>query len=148
MAHVDDLEVGDQVAVTAFRRRVRRSRPFGDGADEELEWDELDCSGEPLEILAIALPFLAVVNRLGERGILDVRNVKVAASNARVVRALSGELQPRRSQAEVREAKRDAVAAKRCGYCGGKMSERLLNSIRGEWGLVCPTCDAADRSRR
>lgn len=145
MLPIDAIKVGDFVAVTAYKvQKPHRvySLDGHDGTDQEWEWTTHLCNGEPAEVLAIALPFLAVEFRSGDRCTIDVRHYQLAASSEKFKKSLAGDAKRKRSRASTRDAKRSARDACRCGRCGGAMRERLLSAGTGLWGLVCPACDA------
>lgn len=111
MTPVDDLNVGDHVAVVGFKGRSH-CRQCG------------DYSGTPHQITAISLPFIAL-NDGNEVQSIDIRVWELKRLSIDYVAVFKG------------EATRQIVDPYACPRCGDRYCEKL---VKRKWRWFCRTC--------
>lgn len=125
---VDDLQVGDYIAVVASNEKQpgswRGPQPTG------------GMSGIPCKILGISLPFLAVQGPYNCRTYtIDVRAWQVRRVTKKY--AMLFFRQARKQQAQTEPEQRPAGPICHCCRCGSKLIERLEKSA---WVKLCREC--------
>ena len=116
---VDDLNVGDTVAVVGHKAAHKRCGDF---------------SGHPWVVMAISLPFIALHDG-NEVQSLDVRAWDVKKISKDYAHAMSGSLET--------VSIPPAIAEDVCPNCGDRYCERLVEvgkRKRRQWNWYCRTC--------
>jgi len=136
MTYIDDLDVGMFVAILDQPEQERS--PFGFPMwiteDDERRKRKTSGTGEPLEILAISLPFLCVTD--GKRRFsVDTRAVDLQKLGKDYVREMRSREEPGTKKKRKRKEKPDPQACPRC-------HERRIQTktVGREWKFVCPRC--------
>ena len=126
MTPIDSLKVGHWVAVV-------RDKTIPEGLPPEVK---ISYSGQPVNIVAVSLPFLAVFD--GEKiDAIDVREYEVQRVSNRYVKAML--MKPPESSQDGPEGKTDPNA---CPRCGERLVQRLTQrkESQGEWRAFCANC--------
>lgn len=122
MTPIDDLNVGDFVAVVGCKRLPVNA--WGQPIEGEYH-------GKPYRILEICLPFLCVAE--GEHvTTIDVRQWEVQRVSKRYAKLMES-VGPRSR----RQRKKDKPDPRNCPRCGCRMRQEHLND---NWRLICPEC--------
>lgn len=100
-------------------------------------------NGQPLELLAISLPFLCVTDGK-QRFAIDVRDTNVRRLSPQYVRAMSEDRQSADFTKSRRRKKKEKPDHKKCPRCGTRRVERLFQPGTGQWALCCPQCGMQD----
>lgn len=129
MTPVENLKIGNFVAVV-------RSRGTEARAEEMWSRPQVRYDGEPLEVQAISLPFMAVSNSDGDIFSLDMRDVEVQKLNHRYV----AWMQEATGRMEFRESSGRPESHDGCPRCGGMLRQRL--TADRQWRNICSECGA------
>ena len=141
---LDDLRVGKWIAIESDAAEPVEN-PFGDYSffGRQSKKGSL-VNGQPLQIKAISLPFLAVTDG-NHRFSLDTREVRVCLLDPKYVKAMTQE-KPVGTKARGvavperrRKKKPEPVQERRraCPECGGHLHEVCQG---GDWFFRCPDC--------
>lgn len=125
MTAVDDLEVGQWVAIT---QEYDPQVGFFGGQINNV-------TGTPLKILAISLPFICVKDAGDKEWALDVRRFSLQKLSEEYVAAMQG-----KSPEEMKPAEQKVGPYGNCPICREPLKHRLLEGER-EWKYVCDGCD-------
>lgn len=148
MTHVEDIEVGDYIAIVSDRTSA-----------QNMEGNFLvgqmcqNFDGRPLRVIAVCLPFLCLDS---SQGSVDVRRFGVQKLTKEYVRAWKRSHDNKITfGAEARRKsrkKKQAPDGKFCPRCGGPMVERLILGKEGivlgksnsVWRIICTSCGHDD----
>lgn len=120
---VDSLRVGQYVCVSGDKRVV-------DGC----------AAGEPYRIIAIDLPFIALLNRRGAVDGIDTRVYALKRVSKRYWNVFVGtEYQEDEHNAFDKDTNAD-TSYPRCVRCGDRLVQR---SMMGKWHYYCRQCDVS-----
>lgn len=138
---VDDLAVGQWIAITDMQEEQPDWSPFAMFRPQPRH-----VTGQPLKIVAMSLPFLAVTDGM-RRFPIDVREVKVKKLEPRYVKAMKAsqkDWEPERttrSAFTVAEPEKPKEKSKGmnglCPVCESRLIQRKTD---GEWFLACREC--------
>jgi len=125
MTPIDDLRVGQWIAVCSDRMTKGRER-------------YASFTGEPCEIVAISLPFIAVwIPRPGRGDTIDVRRYGVVRLDRKYVRVmLQMPLEDSPKDEDHEEQEQESL----CPICGHKLSQRMVAGDGDELALHCSEC--------
>lgn len=134
MTPIDDLHVGQWIAIVEDKVEPKIGI-FGYAHQRNV------VSGQPLQIIAISLPFLAVTD--GQmRFAIDVREMAVKKLHRKYVEVMKGrwidEEHSREGVAEIHESRPNTSTEGMCPYCGDRLIQRLGEDRA--WYLFCREC--------
>lgn len=128
MTPIDDIRIGNHIALVDYRGPDRCNRG---GQPKPMRFD-----GDPLEVVAISLPFLAVVN--GPHLLtIDTRMYDVQKLKPHYVRTVHRFVDSMPSEEEIEARHPDP---RRCVRCGERLRHRNDKQTKFEWRLICPNC--------
>lgn len=131
--HPNEIKRGIYIVIVKVKKNKVKNTMFG---PVEVDW-EFD--GEPLEVLSVALPFIAVTNG-GDRFSLDLRECDVLQVNRQYVEARRD---PRHFSGKKavtgKKQRKEKKDSNGCPRCGTRMIQRIREK-QNVWTIVCPTC--------
>lgn len=138
MTPVDDLHVNNWIAV-CYDKRAEPDMPFWGQHSRQPSF-----TGQPLQIIAISLPFIAV--RDGRRRFsIDIRDFGVRKLHPTYVRQMKGSYEDHDDGVcGISESGKEDVVLDEgsirglCPMCGEKLRERRLAT--GVWVFICDEC--------
>jgi predicted RNA-binding Zn-ribbon protein involved in translation (DUF1610 family) len=138
MTPLDDVKPGMYVAV-AGSRSIEAAPDYSMGLFGVAIAKSSHYGGEPLEVLAVSLPFVCVTDG-NKRYALDVRDVDLQKLDRKYVREMTANLsRPDSIQERIRKRTSKADPSE-CPRCGHKCVQRLTKPGSGQWDLHCPQC--------
>jgi hypothetical protein len=146
MTPVDDLKPGMFVAIVDREDSAPEPSGFtmvysGFGETSYSRHSSPSSDGQPLEIIAMSLPFICVTD--GKRRFaIDVRTTYLKKLDPRYVKAMTEEQREAEFTATRKRKKRESAEhdSSRCSRCGGRLVQRLVKPGSGEWLDFCPQC--------
>ena len=143
MTHIENLRIGNFVAVSCDRERAEDGQPEYGWGFSNRQRDSY--SGNPAIIVAISLPFVCVDFIGGPRTSIDIRRYELVKLNRRYALAMAAaNCQP--TQEKPRKFAENLVGAangyndKSCPRCGERPVS-LLVAGNSEWKEVCRACN-------
>jgi hypothetical protein len=135
MTYIDDLEVGMFVAVLDQPDERPAHGMFAMfQPDDERPRRRYSAAGEPLEILAISLPFICVTD--GKRRFsIDTRVVSLQRLQSAYVKEMQRRDEPGAKRRRRKKEKPDPQACPRC-----REKRIQTKSVGKDWKFVCPRC--------
>jgi hypothetical protein len=145
MTPVDDLKPGMFVAVV-YREEATPPPSWGpmyieSGSYRTSSSPALGSNGQPLEILAMSLPFICVTDGK-HRFAIDVRTTELKKLDPRYVKAMTEEkreVEFTHTRRRKKKAK-DSPDSSKCPRCGSRLVQRVCKPGSGEWVDHCPQC--------
>jgi hypothetical protein len=142
MTAIDDLKPGMFIAVTQLGRQ--EDTGFG-GMDFAMfgRPRAITYSGQPLEVLAVSLPFVSVTDGRQVCAI-DVRDARVQKLDRRYVAAMTADAtkaieNTNRKRRRKKKSKPDPTLCPRC-KCGKLIQRLIVKPAGNEWSLACTQC--------
>ncbi len=140
----DELKAGQWVVLTEEITKdegYQESNIFG---SRHYHWRP---DGQPLEVLAVDLPFVMVKALSGAVSSVDIRYYRLMKCYKKYVQAAIDEtenrrmspVQERRIVGKRRKKIKEKKEPRACPRCGTKMIERKTEGLGG-WRKVCPEC--------
>jgi hypothetical protein len=136
---VDDLQVGQWVAIVSSHEEEHDHSPWAMFRSRPKE----QVTGQPLKIVAMSLPFLAVTDGY-RRFPIDVREVQVKKLDPKYVKAMKAkqrDYEPVGNSFAVPEPdKPKAESSGKHGLCPMCQSRLIKRKTDGDWFLACREC--------
>ena len=135
----EDLKKGHYIVITGLKNQ-EEPEPFG---MFPFPRQKPSFNGEPLQVIAVDLPFISITDVRGRVGALDFREVEIRKVTTHYADSFYTAVHTNRNEFAVATQKRprkkkEKPDPRNCPNCGTRRVERLVGN--GQWSVVCPNC--------